>query len=138
MHGGAENERALPHAAVLEPLVIYGLLLETTEREKWCKRLRPSDFLDDYLGGLFTRIKAGKLDLDRLLPKERRRLIEEVIKPGAWQYYRGNLWWHVELIREAAIDRGRILAAEKKLAEAWSRVKRRNLKFETDRESTRP
>ena len=134
------EDRQLPHVGVLEPLVIYGLLMLGTQEELTavCKRLRPSDFIEPCMSEWFARIKAGTLDLERMGPKERRRLIEEVVKPGAWQYYAGNLRWYVELIREAAIDRGRILSAERRLEEAWAKVKDRTLRFETDRESMRP
>lgn len=136
-------DRPLPHAAEVEPLVVYGLLIADAKEVKVvCKMLYPSDFIDDYLGGLFARIKNGTLRLDRLMPRERKRLVEEVIKPGVWGMgtaWQTNLRWYSWMIRDAALDRKRILSAEAQLKATWERVKDNNrwIKQVADRESMR-
>ena len=115
--------------------------MDETERVKLCRRLRPEDFIDEWMGAVFARVKAGKWDAKKLMPKERRRFLEEIAKPGTWaQVLPTNLPWYVWLIRQAAIERGRILSAERRLTEAIEKTTdfRRYVRFETDRESVRP
>lgn len=136
-------DRPLPHAAEVEPLVVYGLLIAPQGIvEKVCKLLYPSDFIDDYLGSVFARIKNGSLRIDRLMPRERKRLVEEVIKPGSWgmgTVWQGNLLWYAGMIRDAALDRKRVLAAQAQLQATWDKVKDNNrwLQAVADRESMR-